>query len=73
MSKHRKTWSAKETLRIIKYAETHGNAKASREHDVSVNSIYNWQAAYAARGEEGLKRANTVSYTHLTLPTILRV
>ena len=58
MSKHRKTWSAKEKLRIIKYAETHGNAKASREHEVSVNSIYNWQAAYEARGEEGLKRAN---------------
>ena len=61
MSKHRKTWSVKEKLKVINHAKTHGNVKASREYEVSVNSIYNWQAAYEAHGEEGLKRANKAS------------
>ena len=61
MSKHRKTWSSSEKLQIINYAKANGNVKASREYGVSVNSIYNWQNAYAEHGEAGLKRANKPS------------
>ena len=61
MSKHRKTWSAVEKLKIINFAKIHGNVKAARENEVSVNSIYNWLASYEAHGESGLKRANKPS------------
>lgn len=61
MSKHRKHWTSQEKLEIVNYFKQHGIAKTKREFNVSVTSIYNWEALFDQQGEAGLTNKRSLN------------
>ena len=62
MSLHRKKWSISQKEEILIYAEQHGVAHASREHNVSSATIYNWKNKVAQLGTDGLAFGSKTSH-----------
>jgi len=55
MGTHRKTWSKSEKLEVISVAKRDGVLKASRQFEVSQQSIYKWIDKMDSGGESSLE------------------
>ena len=64
-----KSYDSEFKAQAVKLAQEIGEHKAAKELGVPDGTIYCWIKAF----KEGRLSANAVSYTHLTLPTILLV